>query len=44
MLITELLSQNADKYGQDISLIEINPEIQETHETKWSEFELVVST
>lgn len=43
MLITELLSQNADKYGQDISLIEINPEIQETHETKWSEFELVES-
>ncbi len=43
MPITELLSQNADKYGQDISLIEINPEIQETHETKWSEFELVES-
>lgn len=43
MPITELLSQNANKFGQDISLIEINPDLQEKHETKWSEFELVES-
>jgi acyl-CoA synthetase (AMP-forming)/AMP-acid ligase II len=43
MPITDLLLQNANKYGQDISLIEINPDLQEKHETKWSEFELVES-
>ncbi len=43
MPITEILSRNAEKYGQDISLIEINPDLQEKHETKWSEFELVES-
>lgn len=41
MPITEILSQNALKYGEDISLIEINPETQEKHETMWSEYELV---
>lgn len=41
MPITEILSQNAIKYGEDISLIEINPETQEKHETMWKEFELV---
>ena len=41
MLITDILSFNADKYGQDISLVEINPELQEKHEMKWREFELV---
>lgn len=41
MPITEILSQNALKYGEDISLIEINPETQEKHETMWREYELV---
>lgn len=40
MPITEILSQNADMFGQDISLVEINPEVQERKPT-WREFELV---
>lgn len=41
MLITEILSQNARLYGNDISLIEINPELQERHAVPWSEYELI---
>lgn len=41
MLITEILSRNAISYGNDISLIEINPELQEEHEISWREYELI---
>jgi acyl-CoA synthetase (AMP-forming)/AMP-acid ligase II len=41
VVITEILSRNASLYGDDISLIEINPELQEKHETSWREFELI---
>jgi len=41
MPITEILKTNARKFGQDVSLVEINPEIQEKHEKMWREFELV---
>lgn len=41
MPITEILSRNANLYGDDISLIEINPELQEKHEIAWHEYELV---
>jgi len=41
MPITEILSRNATLYGDDISLIEINPELQEKHETTWRDYELV---
>ncbi len=41
MPITEILSRNAGMYGQDISLVEINPEEQEKREITWREFELV---
>ena len=41
MPITEILSRNASLYGDDISLIEINPELQEKHEITWREYELV---
>ena len=44
MPITEILSQNANQYRQDISLVEINPETLEKHQIKWSEFELVEAT
>ena len=44
MPITEILSQNANQYRQDISLVEINPETLEKHQLKWSEFELVEAT
>ncbi|TEB06491.1 hypothetical protein Psch_00023 [Pelotomaculum schinkii] len=41
MIITEILSRNARLYGDDISLIEINPELQEKHKVTWREYELV---
>ena len=41
MLITEILSRNAISYGNDISLTEINPELQEEHEISWREYELI---
>ena len=41
MPITEILMKNASLYGGDISLIEINPELQDKHELAWKEFELV---
>lgn len=41
MTITEVLSKNARLYGKEVSLIEINPEIQEKQEKTWREFELV---
>lgn len=41
MLITDLLSRNADAYGDDVSLVEINPELQEKHENSWREYELI---
>jgi len=41
MLITDILVKNAELYGNDVSLIEINPELQEQNEKQWSEFELV---
>ncbi len=41
MPITEILKKNAREFGKDVSLVEINPEIQERQEKQWSEFELV---
>ena len=41
MFIMEILSRNAAIYGDEISLIEINPELQEKHETSWREYELI---
>lgn len=41
MPITEILSRNARLYGDEISLIEINPELQEKHKVTWREYELV---
>jgi len=41
MPITEILTRNADLYGDDVALVEVNPEIQEKHEVTWKEYELV---
>ncbi|NLY19209.1 MAG: acyl--CoA ligase [Clostridiaceae bacterium] len=41
MIITEVLSKNARLYGNDVSLVEITPEIREKSEKTWREFELV---
>jgi acyl-CoA synthetase (AMP-forming)/AMP-acid ligase II len=41
MPITDILIRNAQQYPNDVSLVELNPEIQEHHERKWKEYELV---
>ncbi len=41
MPITELLERNAREYGNDISLVEINPEIKEDRRVTWKEYELM---
>lgn len=41
MVITDILSRNALQYGNDISLIEINPELLDKHAVSWREFELI---
>jgi long-chain acyl-CoA synthetase len=39
--ITEILTRNADLYGGEICLVEINPELQEKREITWREYELI---
>ncbi len=41
MPITEFLEKNAREFPNDISLVEINPEIKETRRVTWKEFELI---
>jgi len=40
MPITEILTRNATLYGEEISLIEINPQIKE-QKVSWKDYELV---
>jgi acyl-CoA synthetase (AMP-forming)/AMP-acid ligase II len=41
MPITEILSGNAEKYGQEICLTEINLDLQNSHNVIWREYELI---
>ncbi|MDD4238306.1 MAG: class I adenylate-forming enzyme family protein [Desulfotomaculaceae bacterium] len=41
MPITEILSRNASLYGDDVSLIEVNPELKEKREVTWRDYELI---
>jgi long-chain acyl-CoA synthetase len=41
MPITEFLARNANLYGDEISLIEMNPELEEKREVTWREYELI---
>ncbi len=41
MPITEILSRNAELYGQETCLTEINLDLQENHNVIWREFELI---
>lgn len=41
MPITEFLRRNAELYPDEISLVEINPEIKEEHGVPWREYQLV---
>lgn len=44
MPITELLERNSREFGNDICLVEINPEIKETRRVTWKEYELIEPT
>lgn len=41
MPITEILSRNAETYGPEICLTEINLDLQESHNVTWREYELI---
>ena len=41
MPITELLERNAELYGSDVALVEVNPEITEVRRVTWKEYELI---
>ena len=41
MVITEILSNNAEKYGQETCLTEINLDLQEKNNVTWREYELI---
>ena len=44
MPITDLLERNSKLYGEEIALVEINPEVQETQRVTWKEYELIQPT
>ncbi len=41
MPITEILEKNSKLYGDEVCLVELNPEIQEKHKVTWKEFSLI---
>lgn len=41
MPITEILEQNARDFGQDVCLVEINPDIQEKKRVTWRDYDLI---
>ena len=44
MPITELLERNARQYPNEVSLVEINPDIQERRRVTWRDYELIESS
>ncbi len=44
MTIVDLLERNAEEFGNDTALVEINPDQPETRHVTWQEFNLVEST
>ena len=44
MPITDLLERNAKLYGDQVALVEINPEIREEQRVTWKEYELIQPT
>ncbi len=41
MVVTELLERNAKLYGNEVALVELNPEQKDTRRTTWKESELI---
>ena len=44
MSIVDLLEENARRYPTEVSLVEINPEIQERRRVTWRDYELIESS
>ena len=44
MPITDFLRRNAAQWGNEVALVEINPEISEPHRVSWRDYNLVQST
>ncbi|MBQ6376147.1 MAG: acyl--CoA ligase [Lachnospiraceae bacterium] len=44
MPIQDLLERNAKLYGEEVALVEINPEIREEQRVTWREYELIQPT
>ena len=44
MVITDLLERNAELYGDDVSLVEINPPAGEAKRLTWKEYSLIESS
>ena len=44
MPITDLLERNSKLYGNEIALVEINPELKEEQRVTWKEYELIQPT
>ena len=44
MVITDFLERNANEFGDDICLVEVNPERKESRRVTWREYELIEST
>ena len=44
MVVTEYLERNAKLYGDEVALIELNPEDQDTRRITWKESELIESS
>ncbi|MBE5922038.1 MAG: acyl--CoA ligase [Lachnospiraceae bacterium] len=43
MPIIDLLERNAQMYGEDVCLVELNPEVQEERRVTWRDYELIES-
>lgn len=44
MPITDILEYNAEHYGDDVCLVDINPKIQEKRRVLWKDYNLIEST
>ena len=44
MPITEILERNSRLYGEDVCLVELNPEQEERRRVTWKEYELMEPT
>ena len=44
MPITDIHEYNAEHYGDDVCLVDINPKIQEKRKVLWKDYNLIEST